>query len=310
MTARTALAACLAALVVLFLATAAPAGRTPGDKTPPKGPTNLRLTATGPTSASLAWDAASAKSSNWWYCVRRDGLGCIRVEKTQTTISFSRLWQGTTFNWSVIAIDANGNKSAPSNTVTYTTPPDTTPPSPAPTVSATGVWPTRIGVAWTASTDDVTQVWYSLAVDGAPFPAGQIGWLSSLLLYLEPGSTHTFQVTARDHFGNATTGNLLTVTTPEVTDVDAPTAPTNLRLSSETSAPEIWLDWDPSTDDTDPQAVLGYDVLVNGVRDHTAIGAAETILYCPVTGPFTITVRAVDTSGNVSGPSNELDFVC
>jgi hypothetical protein len=87
-----------------------------------------------------------------------------------------------------------------------------------------------------------------------------------------------------------------------------PTAPTNLRLSSESTAPEIWLDWDQSTDDTDPQSQIMYDVYLNGVPEHAAIGSGSTIVYCRGEGPNTIAIRAVDTSGNVSELSNQLVF--
>ena len=39
-----------------------------------------RITATGPNSISLAWDASSGGSGNWWYCVQREGQGCFRVD--------------------------------------------------------------------------------------------------------------------------------------------------------------------------------------------------------------------------------------
>jgi hypothetical protein len=55
----------------------------------------------------------------------------------------------------------------------------------------------------------------------------------------------------------------------------AATAPTNLRFTFQTNPPELWLEWDPSTDNSDPQGR-----------------------------------RAVDTSGNRSGPSNELNINC
>ena len=135
--------------------------------TGPTAPTNLRLTVNGPYSITLAWDASKTSSSNWWYCIQRDGQGCIRVDPPQTTFTFSKLWPGTTFNYSVIAITSTGKRSATSNTVTYTTPADTTAPS-APTLSLTGTWPVRISVAWTASVDDVgSQVWYTLLVNGS-----------------------------------------------------------------------------------------------------------------------------------------------
>ena len=49
---------------------------------------------------------------------------------------------------------------------------------------------------------------------------------------------------------------------------------------------------------------------MNGVPEHAAIGYGNTIVYCRGAGPNTIVVRAVDTSGNVSAPSNEIVFNC
>ncbi len=246
-------------------------------------------------------------SSNWWYCVQRDGLGCVRVDPPQTTVTFTKLWPGTTFNYSVVAIDANGHRSASSNTVTYTTPPDVTPPS-APTLSVTGTWPTRVALSWTASTDDVSQVSYTLLADGSPSFSAQLGYRSATILDLEPSTTHVYKVTVRDYFGNTAESNTVTLTTPAATDTTPPTVPTNLRLSPESSVPEIWLDWDQSTDDTDPQSQIAYEVYLNGERADTTIGYGETIVYCRGEGPNTIAVRAVDTSGNASGFSNEITF--
>jgi chitodextrinase len=302
---RTVLVVSLLVLPFVFGAASAPAARGPAA---PKAPTNLRITASSATSISLAWDVSSSKSSSWWYCIQRDGLGCVRVDPPKTTFTFSRLWPGTTFNYSVVAIDQNGNRSAPSNTVTYATPPDATPPS-APTLSVTGLWPTRVSLAWTQSTD-TSQVFVTLLVDGSPSFSGQLGYLSFTVLRLVPETTHTFQISVRDFFGNTAESNTVTVTTPAVTDRTPPTVPQNLRLSSESSIPEIWLDWNRSTDDTDPQSLIMYEVFLNGVLDQlgTTIGAGDTITYCQGEGTNTIAVRAVDTSGNASAFSNQIVF--
>ena len=124
------------------------------------------------------------------------------------------------------------------------------------------------------------------------------------------GTTHTFRVSVRDFFGNTAESNAVMVTTPAVTDRMPPSVPQNLRLSMESSIPEIWLDWDQSTDDTDPQSLIMYEVFLNGVLDElgTTIGSGDTVTYCQGAGPNTITVRAVDTSGNASAFSNEITF--
>jgi hypothetical protein len=316
---RTVLAASVVVLALAFVfVAAAPAKKPPPPPPPPPPPsetgptvpTNLRLTVNGPYSITLAWDASKTSASNWWYCIQRDGLGCIRVDPPQTTFAFSKLWPGTTFNYSVIAITSTGKRSAPSNTVTYTTPADTTPPS-APTLSVTGVWPVRVSVAWTTSVDDVgSQVWYTLLVNGSPYGSDMLGSRSALVLDRSPATAYEFEVTVRDYFGNTNQSNVVTVTTPAATDSTPPTTPTNLRFSSQTSSPEIWLEWDQSTDDTDPQSQILYDVYVNGVPEHLAIGYSDELVYCHDTGANTFTVQAVDTSGNASGHSNEIVFIC
>jgi chitinase len=224
--------AALALALALVVVSAAPAKRPP----PPGGgggssaPTNLRITASSDTSISLAWDVAKSGSNSWWYCVVRNGEGCLRVDPPQTTLSLSRLWPGRTTTYTVVTVDVNGHRSAPSNGVTHTTPPDTTPPSPAPVLTAQAVYPTRIIVSWTQSVDALSQTSHTLFVDGAPvFNAVISPWT---VFYLEPSSNHTFKVTASDYFGNTVESDVLSVTTPPKTDNVAPTAPTNLQFSS------------------------------------------------------------------------------
>ena len=302
-------AALAAGMLVLTFAVGASTAGAARDRTPPTTPTDLRITATGPNSISLAWNASTDNSGNFWYIVQGCG-GSIRVNPPQTTFTNSRLWPDRTYSCSVYALDAAGNRSGNSNTVTYTTPPDTTPPSPPPELSATAVYPTRISVAWTASVDNVSQVYYTLFVDGSPYFGDLIGYREWTVLDLSPSTTYVFRVTARDAFGNVAESNVLSVTTPAATDTVPPTAPTNLSLSSESAAPEIWLDWNQSTDNVDPQSQITYDVYLDGEPEHAAIGYGETVIYCREEGPTAIVMRAVDTSGNVSAPSNEIVFNC
>jgi len=303
--------AALVLVLALVAVSAASAKKPPpsGGGGSSSGPTNLRITSSSDTSISLAWDAAKGGSATWWYCVVRNGEGCLRVDPPNTTLSLTRLWPGRTTTYTVVTVDVNGNRSAPSNIVTHTTPPDTTPPSPAPVVSLQNAWPTRITVSWTLARDELTQTWHDLYVDGVLQSAA---FLSSwTVFYLEPQSTHTFQVKARDYFGNTVESNVLTATTPAKTDNVAPTAPSNLQFSSETNPPELWLRWSQSSDDTDSASLILYETYLNGVLvPDGGVGGTNTIAYCRDIGPTTVVLRAVDTSGNRSGPSNELNITC
>jgi Fibronectin type III domain len=276
----------------------------------PSTPTNLRITGSTDTSVSLAWDA-SRGSSNFWYCVQRNASGCVRVDPPRTTMTWPNLPPNTTSTFSVYAITSAGHRSGNSNSVSYTTPPDTTPPSPTPQLTLTSVRPTRFAVTWTPSTDNVSQVFYTLFVNGAPQFSGAIGVRSWVLLDRTPETTYLVKVRAADAFGNFVESNTVAATTPAVTDHEPPTAPTNFTLSPESSPPEIWTDWTQSTDDVDPQSDILYDVYFNGVFvEHGALGGSSTITYCLDPGPTAVTLKAVDSSGNVSGPSNEIVFDC
>jgi chitodextrinase len=283
----------------------------PKDRTPPTAPTNFRITA-GPVdrTVSFAWNASTDNSSSWWYCVRRSGQGCIRVNPPRTTLTYAVLQPNTTYVFDVIAIDGAGNRSGASNSITFTIPPDTTAPSPPPVVSSNYVRPTRIGVAWTSSSDVFTQVSYRLLVNGVQHGGTFFSQRSLTLLYLTPETTYTFEVIASDAFGNEARSDPLSVTTPPATDTTSPTAPANLRFAPETSAPEAWLDWDPATDNGSSGDLM-YEVFVNGVLASSgSIGNTEDIVECTVSGANTFKVRAVDASGNAGPFSNEIVLVC
>ena len=120
-----------AALVLALVLTGSPAAKrppTPGDKEAPTTPTNLHITASSNTSVSLAWNASTDNSTNWWYCVQANGASCIRVDPPQTTFTRSYLSPGSTTTFTVYAIDASGNRSETSNAVTYTAPAAAWPP--------------------------------------------------------------------------------------------------------------------------------------------------------------------------------------
>ena len=309
MSPRTVVAA-VSLVLALAVVSAAPAKKPPPPPSGGNAPSNLRITSSSDTTISLAWDGASGGSSLWWYCVVRNGEGCLRVDPPNTTFSMTKLWPGRTTTYTVVRVDQNGNRSAPTNGVTHTTPPDVTPPSPAPVVSLQAAYPTRITVSWTQAVDAITQTFHTLFVDGRPVSEAFLSTWT--VFYLEPQSTHTFKVTARDSFGNTVESNSISVTTPAKTDSVAPTAPRNLRFNTVlTGPPELWLEWDPSTDDTDSQALILYETYLNGVLvPDGLVGGTNTIAYCRDLGPTIVTLRAVDTSGNRSGPSNALSIDC
>jgi hypothetical protein len=72
------------------------------------------------------------------------------------------------------------------------------------------------------------------------------------------------------------------------------------------------MSWTQSTDDTDPQYEILYEFYLNGVMhpDDVLFGSSG-FAYCRFASGFTTVVaKAVDTSGNRSGPSNQIIVQC
>ena len=268
------------------------------DTKPPTTPGNLRVTATTPSSISLAWNTSTDNSGKFYYVIVPVGGWPTWAPQTQTSRTISGLLPQTTQSYNVYAIDYSGNKSPLSNTVTATTLADTTPPT-APVLSVTSVLSTRISVTWTASVDDVSYPRYTLLMNGAPPPSRH----GNIMLDLTPSTSYSFVVIASDFSGNSTTSNTVVATTTPINDFVAPTAPTNVRGRDDGGGCEAYIRWDGSTDDT--TVPIRYRLYANGVLANQTIGATNTTAFGHSldAGVTNFTVTATDGAGNVSAPS-------
>jgi chitodextrinase len=314
---RRAAGAALALVLALTLAGPVGAGKKPppptGDKTPPTTPTNLQATNLTHKTVTLAWNASTDNSGSVTYVVYKDGQG-FTVPQGQTTFTIDWLSPGSTYNFSVRAYDNSLNGSGSSNTVTVTTPPDTTPPS-APVLSGSVRGPSQVSLTWTRSTDDLAYfAGYRIFANGVQVTE-HLNWYAEttvVLRHLAPATSYAFTVQAHDHSGNTATSNAVTLKTETTSDVTPPSAPTNVRIVGSNGCPEFWVGWTQSTDDTDPQSAIEYEIYVNGVLSPLAVSAGvdNDFVYAMASGESTFTVKAVDRAGNTSEASNGVTEIC
>jgi hypothetical protein len=279
------------------------------------------LRSTGNTSyaVSLAWDPSTHTSSSS-YRIRDNWGREITVPGTQTSVTWKYpahppLNPGSTYSFTLYAVDAAGNKLSSSNTVTVKLPHDTQAPT-VPAFSVTSVGTRHITLAW-SSTDDSPWISYLVTRDGVRISSGWISESSRTFTLLQPGTTYTFTAQARDYFANVSGGNSSAVSAPfsvttkanDGSDVTPPTAPSAVwaDLYGDGSR-EMQVLWAESTDDVTPQKVIIYEVYVNGVHENTAIGTIQSSVY-GVAGENVITVIAIDEAGNRSTAGKTSIFI-
>ena len=297
-------------LALVVVGSVAAAGR--GDRTPPTTPTDLRVTSVSHKSVTLAWNPSTDKSS-FSYSVNVNGVSWT-VPQTQTTFTVTSLSAGQTYSFYVTAVDTALNTSGRSNTVTATTLADTTPPT-TPQLSGTVRGPSQVSLTWTRSTDDLAWfVGYRIFANGT-LVTEHVNWYaetSVVLRHLAPATSYTFTVQAHDHSGNTATSNAVALTTEATSDVTPPSTPTNVRIVVDNNGGcEFWVGWTQSTDDTDPQYAIEYEIYVNGVLSPLAVGGGidRDFVYGTAT-ENTFTVKAVDRAGNTSAASNAATGFC
>ena len=303
--ALSAAATTVAAVILTAIVSSSPALAGARDNSSPTAPTNFRVTGLTPYSVSLAWSASKDNSGIASYTICCAYTNSEIVSGSATTFTYTKgLEASRQFSLIIVAKDNAGNYSKNSNSVTFTTPPDTTPPT-KPSVTVTDIGPTHVSLAW-SSIDDGPNVWFAVYMDGSPVQYGTRE-TSGTISPLEPETTHTFTVIAQDFaHQNSPPSDPLTVTTAarDTSDATPPTMPGNLNTAGmQFGDGETWLFWNASTDNATAQSVIEYRVFINGVYDSSLVGYTRTVVYGTPFSRNTYTVIAVDASGNQSAPA-------
>jgi hypothetical protein len=117
----------------------APCQGTPADTTPPSTPTGLKVTGTGPGSISLGWTASTDNVAVTGYRVYEGTT--VAATSTGPAVTVSGLLAGGSHTFTVTALDAAGNESSHSASVTAVAGSGSSPGIAAPYVDL-GAWPT------------------------------------------------------------------------------------------------------------------------------------------------------------------------
>jgi chitodextrinase len=271
------------------------------DTIAPSTPTGLVATAVSGTRINLSWSASKDNVAVTGYRVFRNSVLLVSLGNV-STYQDSSLSAGTTYTYTVQALDAARNVSAQSAQASATTATalDTTPPTTPTNLVGNAVSTIRIDLSWSASTDNDVVANYRL------YRAGVVVATLTSTTYqdigLTPGTTYTYRVDAVDATGNASgLSAAVTVSTPSPPDTTAPTTPAGLAASA-VSDTKIDLSWSPSTDNV---AVTGYRVIRNGSLA-TTLGNVTTFQDTGLKAStlYSYRVQALDAAGNVSPQSN------
>jgi chitodextrinase len=260
-----------------------PVSSTAADISAPSVPTGLSATAISSTQVNLSWAASTDgdnSSSQLLYRVYRNGTLAGTTSAGVTTWQDSGLQAATTYSYTVSALDAAGNASAPSASAQVTTP------SAMPTISSFTANPASVISGQKTTLSWTTANATSLTIDNA---VGNVTSLSSISI--TPAATATYTLTASSNSGSATSQVSVSVSP----DTIAPSIPT--LNGSAVSPTQANLSWSSSTDNV---GVAGYELYRDGssLLQTTSTSYSDTALTAGNT--YSYTVAAYDTTGNHS----------
>lgn len=273
---------------------------TESDSQNPSTPGKLSISSPDFTSIVVSWNPSTDNTGIKSYVVCKNGSKAATT--TATSYRVKGLLPGTTYSFSVKACDIAGNYSIQSSSIPGTTLPDKTAPDKPFGLKSTSVTETEITLTWSPSSDNVKVKGYELYCNGekAGSPSKTIFSSKNLI----PGKSYKFIVNAVDTVGNrSASSEPVTVTT--LKDAKKPSTPTGLR-TGKLKGSSVPLEWNASSDNI---KVNGYTIYCNGIELENTKKTSRTVKSPLGLGVDIYWVRAFDTAGNLSDPSNKITVI-
>jgi chitodextrinase len=266
------------------------------DTIAPTSPTGVVANTISETGLTLNWTAATDNVAVDHYVVSR--AGSVVGQVTGTSFSDTGLTAATSYQYSVVAVDAAGNVSAATAAYMVSTIDSTAPTVPT-GVSSSAVGTSTATVSWAAATDNIGVTSYDIYRGGSKLAS--TSGLSYTDTTVTPATTFVYTVVAIDAAGNQSaqsSGSTITTLTPP--DATPPTAPGAVTATAN-SPTKATLSWTASTDNV---AVDHYTIARNGstiVASQTGLSYIDTSLTASTNYAYTVT--AYDVAGNASIPA-------
>ncbi len=176
------------------------------DTSPPTAPDSLQATAPNSNQVQLSWSASTDNVGVTGYDVLRGGS--VIGTATGTTYLDNTVSPSTQYTYTVEALDAAGNVSAPSAPASVTTPAASATPPVISQIATSQVTTTSATVSWTTDIPSSSQVLYGTSPTynrSTALDATQVTGHSQTLTGLTPGTSYHFAVQSTGSSSNTAT---------------------------------------------------------------------------------------------------------
>ena len=278
---------------------------TVSDTQAPSTPSNLKSSNITTTSYTLRWNASADNAGIAGYDIYLDGIRANVSSITDTFYNVTGRTPNTIDTVQVRAKDLAGNLSGFRLLYVTTKAVDTQAPSAPSNVGAFNINSTSFILRWNASTDNIGVTGYDIYSNGVKINTANIIETYFSITGCAPNTTYAIQVKAKDSTGNQSDAGTLNVTTSRNDDSQPPSIPANLAATNATGTSFV-LTWNASADNT---GVAGYNIYRDGVKINTfySVGTAYSVTGCVPNTSYQLTVKAIDSTGNLSDASAALN---